>query len=189
MLFTTKPTALGKLAAVVVDESPWQSALEGVTGRGDRMPLDGLRGEDRQFKDERSPDWHVLQHHRARALAAWSSHPAGAVTRAALEAQGLTATDAAEARALELNRLVDPRIHPGMSRAQRDELFKTAADNKRSCRRHGSGKPLKPCWPRVGLPLPVGFIVPWLRRQTDLARSCGCAAASPFAKGGWPPRC
>ncbi len=74
MLFTTKPTALGELAAVVVDECPWQSALEGVTGRGDRMPLDALRGEDRQFQDDRSPDWHALQHHRVRALAAVESH-------------------------------------------------------------------------------------------------------------------
>ena len=131
MLFTTKPTALGKLAAVVVDESPRQSALEGVTGRGDRMPLDALRGDDRQFQDERSPDWQVLQHHRARALAALADHPAGAVTRAAMEGHGLTTHDAAEARALELGRLIDPKIYPGMERVQREALFKTAVDNKR----------------------------------------------------------
>lgn len=130
MLFTEKPTALGDLAAVVVDESPWQAGLEGVTGLGDRMPLDVLRGGDRQPGDAQSPDWHVLQHHRLRALDALDAMTEGAVYRDAMAADGLTTEDAREARAFALKRIEDPKIYPGMSRARRAELLKQADGNK-----------------------------------------------------------
>lgn len=130
MLFTEKPTALGDLAAVVVDESPWQAGLEGVTGLGDRMPLDVLRGGDRRPQDAQSPDWHVLQHHRLRVLDALDDMTEGPVFRDAMSAEGLTAQEAAEARAFELKRIEDPKIYPGMSRARRAELLKQAEGNK-----------------------------------------------------------
>ncbi len=128
MLFTTKPATIGDVAAVVVDESAWQAALEGHEGKGKRMPLDALRSAEQRFQNSRDPDWLVLQHHRERALRALAG--SGPVTRAAMAAEGLTAANAAEARALELQRLVDPKIHPGMTRSQRIALLKSAEGNK-----------------------------------------------------------
>jgi putative DNA primase/helicase len=130
MLFQEKPRALGELAVVVVDESPWQAALEGVSGLGDRMPLDALRGDDRRLRDTYNPEWHILQKHRGAALNALDGLVDGPIPRECVVSEGLTAANAREARKLEFERKVDPKIYPGMPRAAWIAGLKAAEGNR-----------------------------------------------------------
>ena len=131
VICSEKPKAIGELAALVVDESAWQPGLEGVTGRGDCFPLDALRGCDRRMRDgDHSPDWMTLQHHRGQILDALHNASDGPITREIIVAEGLTAKGAAEARALSFSRLIDPKIHPGMTRTKRTALLKEAEGNR-----------------------------------------------------------
>jgi putative DNA primase/helicase len=128
LLFTSTPAAIGDIAAVVGDESAWQDGLEGIEGRGDRLPLDALRGHDMRPGESRDPSWLTLADLRRRALDALEPMSDGLIIREAFD--GFTPQEATEARALALGRLVRPEIVPGMSRQLRAELLKLAAGNR-----------------------------------------------------------
>jgi putative DNA primase/helicase len=126
MLFEAKPKALGKLAAVVVDESPLAAALEGVE-RHISLPLDVLARVDRCEGGMLATD--RLAFLRRLALDTLTSLPDGALPRAALLAAGFTAASAKEARALEWQTQVEVELHPDMTVPELREALEAARLN------------------------------------------------------------
>jgi putative DNA primase/helicase len=130
LIFSMKPAAMGKIAAIVVDESAWQDGLEGVGLRPIVMAVDALGQADRRHGDAGSPDWETLQDHRAKARRALADLTDGALPREAFEAVGLRAVDAKDARSLELLRKIEPNMRPGMSKEERRAIVKAAEENR-----------------------------------------------------------
>jgi hypothetical protein len=128
LIFSMKPAAMGKIAAIVVDESAWQDGLEGVGLRPIVMAVDALGQADRRHGDAGSPDWETLQDHRAKARRALADLTDGALLREAFEAVGLRAADAKDARALELLRKIEPNMRPGMSKEERRQARCASGD-------------------------------------------------------------
>lgn len=124
LVFGRKPAALGVLAGVVVDESFWQA---GIVPRS-AFPVDALDRWDTVSNDRLGAQ--RLAFLRRLALDVLRAHDEGPVLREQMLAIGLTAESAAEARRLELDRLVKPaELVPGMSAAARKAAANTAAGN------------------------------------------------------------
>jgi putative DNA primase/helicase len=126
MLFERKPTALGKLAAVVVDESPLITSLEGVE-RHISLPLDVLERVD--LIEDASLATDRLVFLRRLAKGALDSLPDGPLSREALLAAGFTAATAKEARGLEWRTQIDVELKADMTPSERRDALDAARLN------------------------------------------------------------
>lgn len=132
MIFTGKPTAIGKLAFLVVDEAVWQDGLEGVHGRPTALSLDTIAHLPPLKLDAsltQRLDHERLDYLRNRLLDVLRSSADGPVTAEALETSDLSLDNTREAYRLEWARFVDPGMHPIMTKAQRREAVTRAAGN------------------------------------------------------------
>ncbi len=132
MLFGETPTAIGKLAFLVVDESVWQDGLEGVHGRPTALSLDAIKHlaplpAGHSLVQGLSQD--RLHYLRNRLLDALGGSPDGPLMAELIEGGDLTLDNAREAYRLEWARFVDPGMHPGMTKAQRREAVHQAVTN------------------------------------------------------------
>ena len=131
LLFLRKPSSLGRLAALVVDESCWADGLEGVHGKPSTMAIEDLRQPSTIFR-KGSIDYvasdrlHFLHTALADVL---DQHSDGHMVREVLDSFNLTASNAGEAYRLEWQRFVDPEMHPQMDAAQRKAAAATARGN------------------------------------------------------------
>ncbi len=137
LLFGEKPTAIGKLAFVVVDESVWQDGLEGVHGKPTALPLDAIAHlaplpGDAEIAQSLSRQ--RLEYLRNRLLDVLRPAANGPVSAESLEASDLTLDNTREAYRLEWARFVDPGMHPAMTKAQRRAAVALAANNARIAR-------------------------------------------------------
>ncbi len=126
-LFHTKPSALGEVAAVVVDEAAWRAGLIGAEGRHLTLTLDALASENLgALNGIRRDRLHDL---RRQLYTVLDEMPDGPVQRAALQSCSLTASSTAEGRGLEWERKTD-LLHPGQSRAERHKAMEAHEENK-----------------------------------------------------------
>jgi putative DNA primase/helicase len=119
-LFIRKPEAIGDLAALVVDESVWQSGLVGVGDDRLTLTLDELACD--AAVPGSALDSERLAFLRNRLRDALCAAPDGPVRREALLAADLTSDAAKEACALEQRRRVDIGMLPGQAAAERARL-------------------------------------------------------------------
>ena len=130
LLFTEKPDALGKLAAVVVDESFWQAGLVPESA----FPVDALDPATLPDDLALAP----LPSLRAIALDVLRAHDDGPLLREKFLAAGLSEESAIKARRLELNRMVEgndlPDLVPGMSAEARKAAASAARGNRQVLR-------------------------------------------------------
>ena len=129
MLGHAPPKALGTLAALIVDENPIDAFLVG----GDpahpmHLSLDALDGPARVEGDPLATD--RLLDLRRRAVGVLRPVDDGPVQRAAFLAAGLTPDAAREAKGLEWRTKTEPKLSPGMSRADRQEAMRGAIANR-----------------------------------------------------------
>lgn len=126
LAFQGKPSGLPPAAAVVLDESFSSAGLAGTDGPPIQMAVSTLL-------DERTGD--ILGVNRARLLLlrrmaasalAWMDE--GGISRAALEAEGFTASNAEEWRDLEWMTKPRPGLTPGMDRSAIAERLREAAE-------------------------------------------------------------
>ncbi len=132
MIFLQKPTAIGKLAFLVVDESIWQDGLDGVHGRPTALSLDSLGRVQPSSLDagmHQHLDRDRLEYLRNRLLDVLRPLADGPVSAEAVEMSDLTLDNVREAYRLEWRRFVDPGMHPGMTKTQRREAVHQAAVN------------------------------------------------------------
>lgn len=124
--FIQKPAAFGDLAALFVDESPWQAAVEGVDGPPFDLLVSAI-GQDCEIPgDEISTgELRELRGLLHQVLAGES----GPVRPAKLKAVFQGQTSASTARKLEWRRKVDPDIRPDMSPAEVGRALQAAAGN------------------------------------------------------------
>lgn len=119
LLFHEKPAAMGKLAAVVVDEAAWKKGYMGAEGKHLTLSVDALR------EDGGCPRLNDL---RRQLLDASQLCGIGPVPATTLKYAGFDADGAAEAIKLEYARKVDP-LHPGQTRQERKDAMGKAAGN------------------------------------------------------------
>lgn len=128
LLWHKKPSAMGEIAAVVVDEGAWRKGLQGAEGRHLSLSLDDI-GDDVKipFGLMSEPRLRDL---RRQLLEALRQMPDGPIEREALEnGTQLTADSASEALKLEWSRKVD-NLHPGLNKEERRAALKAAEANK-----------------------------------------------------------
>ena len=133
MLFTDKPKAVPDVAAVIVDEAPWKSGLEGIGGEGTFIPLDALDHLRKNLPDNeklKGLDRDVLGQVLGELHTALRSHGDGPLERDILEAASITHDMLAQARALIWNALADADMFPGMDLAARREAAAAVAGNR-----------------------------------------------------------
>jgi Toprim domain len=136
MIFEAKPKALGKPAAVIVDESPLGAALEGVERdkqRPERSSItllldvlarpDRIEGADGMLATDR------LLYLRRLVLDVLQQITDGPLPRGALEHAGLTAGAAREASRLEWRTLIEVELSAAMKPAERREALAKASRN------------------------------------------------------------
>lgn len=129
LLFARKPSALGQLAAVTIDEAFWQAGIAHEVA----FALDLLDGDATVPGDALGTQ--RLDFLRRLALNALRTHEDGPVLRERLLATGMTAESAGEGYALEWRRKVEPAdLVPGMSPAARRAAAAAAAGNRQVVR-------------------------------------------------------
>jgi len=126
-LFHAKPSALGEVAAVVVDEAAWRTGLIGAEGRHLTLTLDALASENLGGLMLAGRD--RLLDLRRQLVGALGGMLDGPVQRDVLQHFSLTASNAAEGRGLEWERKSD-LLHPGMTRAERRKAMEALEENK-----------------------------------------------------------
>jgi len=126
-LFHAKPSTLGEVAAVVVDEAAWRTGLIGAEGRHLTLTLDALASENLGALNGIGRD--RLRDLRRQFVTALGGMADGPVQRAALRSCNLTASSTAEGRGLEWERKSD-LLHPGQSRAERRKAMEALEENK-----------------------------------------------------------
>jgi len=126
-LFHAKPSALGELAAVIVDEAAWRTGLIGAEGRHLTLTLDALASENLGALNGVGRD--RLRDLRRQLVTALDGMPDGPVQRVALQSCSLTTSSTAEGRGLEWERKSD-LLHPGQSRAERRKAMEALEENK-----------------------------------------------------------
>jgi len=126
-LFHAKPSALGELAAVIVDEAAWRTGLIGAEGRHLTLTLDALASENLGALNGVGRD--RLRDLRRQLVTALDGMPDGPVQRVALQSCSLTVSSTAEGRGLEWERKSD-LLHPGQSRAERRKAIEALEENK-----------------------------------------------------------
>lgn len=128
-LFHAKPSAIGKVGLVIIDEGFWQSGLRGIDGKvlltEDSIEPDiasltcyDLRG---RIDYEATNDLLVARTKLQKALNACHREP---LSHGLLVACGLTAKECRHAAGLERTRLRDPKLLPGMDAATRASKIK-----------------------------------------------------------------
>lgn len=128
LLWHAKPSAMGEIAAVVVDEGAWRKGLQGAEGRHLSLSLDEI-GDDVKvpFGLMSEPRLRDLRRQLLEALRTMSDGP---LQREALLRQTqLTADSASEALKLEWSRKVDT-LHPGLSKEERRAELAAAEGNR-----------------------------------------------------------
>ncbi len=131
LLFLTKPKSLGRLAALVVDESCWADGLEGVHGKPMAMAVRDLR-QPCPIVRKGSVDMGAtdrLSFLRVALADILEQHANGPLVREVLADFNLTSANAGEAYTLEWQRFVDPGLHPRMTPEQRREAVGAARGN------------------------------------------------------------
>ena len=126
LLFTEKPTAIGDLAALVIDELFMNAGLGGISGKPLTISIDSLY-EFSPGAGVVSPD---LARLRAKLQEVLQKRGKGPLSRKALLKAGITAQQAGEAVALEYERRIDPGILPDTIPTQRREKMAAAAQNR-----------------------------------------------------------
>jgi len=126
-LFHAKPSALGEVAAVVVDEAAWRTGLVGAEGRHLTLTLDALASENLGALSGGGRD--RLRDLRGQLVTALGGMVDGPVQRAILQYFSLSTSSAAEGRGLEWERKTD-LLHPGQSRAERRKAMELLEENK-----------------------------------------------------------
>ena len=129
ILYNRKPAALGEIAAVVVDESAWQDALIGASGKPLQLSLDALTAVD-TVQHAAAQDTQRLAYLRGELHRALAGSSDGPVEREMLTASGFTAEMAREAEAVEWMRRVEVNMHPLMTAEERREAKAGAMSNK-----------------------------------------------------------
>ncbi len=126
-LFHAKPSALGEVAAVIVDEAAWRTGLIGAEGRHLTLTLDALASEN--FGALNGVGRDRLRDLRGQLVTALGGMVDGPVQRAMLQYFSLSVSSAAEGRGLEWERKSD-LLHPGQSRAERRKAMEALEENK-----------------------------------------------------------
>ncbi|MHB0708004.1 DUF7146 domain-containing protein, partial [Roseomonas mucosa] len=110
-MFSPPPAAIGRPAALLVDEAPWRKGLDPAAD----LTLDALDpAVDLPGRLPGDSDVQRLRHVHRITRAALDRMPDGPLDRAALLAAGLDASTGASGRALSWLRVVRPEIVPGM---------------------------------------------------------------------------
>jgi putative DNA primase/helicase len=129
LLFHERPKNLRELAALVVDEAPWQAGLKGCSAHDQiTLAVDALDADDEVPGDALAS--RRLRFLRQSALDVLRAAPDGPISREAFRATNVTAENAREARGLEWRRHRTDVLRPGMTRAQRAEAIETASINR-----------------------------------------------------------
>jgi len=129
MLGHAPPKALGTLAALIVDENPISAFLVGDDpAHPVHLSLDALDGPARVEGDRLATD--RLLDLRRQAVGVLRKMDDGPARRATFLAAGLTPEAAKEAKGLEWRTKTQPRLSPGMSRADRREAMRGAVANR-----------------------------------------------------------
>ena len=128
-LFHSKPVALGEIVAVIVDEEAWRTGLVGAEGRHITLTVDALASGSTGALSGVSRD--RLLDLRRQLVATLNAMPDGPVQRDALKPVRLTASSAAEGRALEWERKLETKaIHPGLTREERRTAMEALDANR-----------------------------------------------------------
>ncbi len=128
LLWHIKPSAMGEIAAVVVDEGAWRKGLQGAEGRHLSLSLDEI-GDDVKIPYGLMSEPR-LRDLRRQLLEALRTMPDGPLHREAFQgATQLTADSASEALKLEWSRKVD-NLHPGLSKEERRAELEVAERNR-----------------------------------------------------------
>ena len=118
----------GSIAAILIDESHWSSAIREPTGISvESFAYELLGHRLGRGGDEAAADLHELRHRAAEAFAEY-----GPVARSRLLAVGIDEAGCCLAASLEARRLRDPRLLPGMSAEDRRRAAAQAAVNART---------------------------------------------------------
>ncbi|WP_189413562.1 bifunctional DNA primase/polymerase [Neogemmobacter tilapiae] len=135
-LYTGLPISPEKLALVVIDEGCWVRSVK-ETG----LYLHDLRHPD-AVDEQRSGDadheaeaWAALFALRYKAADALQANGRGPLSRQVLLDQGLSVSDCATARALEIQLRVDPGLRPGMYQSERKKGFELSKAAQKSVSR------------------------------------------------------
>jgi putative DNA primase/helicase len=134
MLFIEKPDTLGDLAAVIVDEAAWQKGLEGVTGRPLELTLDSLSSAPILPNDPEGKGSARLRACHDALYRALLAHPAGPLSRASLEAQGINVDTGRDGAFWSWRRIVEPDFRPGMTTEARKAMMADAGENRHAMR-------------------------------------------------------
>ena len=123
-LFHMRPSEIGDVGLLVVDEAFWQAGLRGLDGKA-QLTLDGLAPDAEYLTchDHKGQiDWEAsndLSVFRGRLWRVLDSGILGPIPHALLTASGLSSDDCRTAATLERRRLRDPGLLPGMDPAGR----------------------------------------------------------------------
>ncbi len=132
LVFGSKPSTMGRLAFLVVDEASWAAGLDGIHGKPTAISLDAIA------QPVPSPlgatvgqrmDLDRLEYLRSRLLDTLRPLSDGPIAADPMNDSDLTLANTREAFSLEWQRMVDPAMHAGMSKAERREAVRRAADN------------------------------------------------------------
>ena len=127
-LYTGFAMEAGSIAAILIDEGYWSSAIREPTGISvESFAYELLGHRLGRGGDEAAADLHELRHRAAAAFAEY-----GPVARSRLLAAGLDEAGCRLAASLEERRLRDPRLLPGMSAEDRRRAAAQAAVNART---------------------------------------------------------
>jgi Toprim domain len=130
MLFCAKPRAIGEVACVIVDETPWQDGLEGATGPGTYLTFDAIERLPCEFTDGRSVEEEGrLALARDLAALALRDHPNGPVSREQILANGVRLADAEHGARLVWRTKLQIDMKPGMSVGERQLAAAGAQSN------------------------------------------------------------
>ena len=135
LIYSGKPSEIGDVAALVVDESAWQDGLFGV-GDSNFLLLSTLLSEDATVPFEPLSTEQLKSTRRAafNALSSLPVPPEGEHLLPALKsvmiAHGIDEAAAREAYGSEWKRKVEADIYPGMPRRQRKDAVQAVVHNK-----------------------------------------------------------
>lgn len=133
LLYSDTPTALGDLAALIVDETPWHKGLEGEEGNGICLRLDSLTAADRIPRDEAGTQ--RLCHLRGIVRTLLDGAPDGPLTRDLVRGAGITVEMAQEAVKLEERRRWGGHdLKPTQEPSERRSAIGKAATRNRTVR-------------------------------------------------------
>lgn len=141
ILFGSKPAAIGKLAALIVDETAWPDGLEGVNGPPLELSADSFHN-DVDVPNDADGSARLREVHRF-FREALVTHPLGPLSRKHLLAAGLNADTGHDGHELSWKRLTMPDIYPGMQPEDRREALAGFTGNKTTMRAAGIFKALK----------------------------------------------